>query len=109
MTNGLSHLVALKLGILLVLGILPALTYLFILQKLNRRWQERLRQFRTLNSYRDRDLFAVYYRDRRRTLSKRYIGDLSCLYNARSPYIRCAVNPQGPCKECFYYQKKDAC
>jgi len=28
------------------------------------------------------------------------IGDPSCLYNARSSHLRCAVNPQGPCEGC---------
>lgn len=32
------------------------------------------------------------------------IGDLSCIFNARSPYIRCAVNPTGLCQDCRYYQ-----
>jgi len=32
------------------------------------------------------------------------IGDSTCQFNARSAYIRCAVNPSGPCKECPYYQ-----
>lgn len=31
------------------------------------------------------------------------IGKVSCKYNARSPYIRCAVNPSGPCQDCRYY------
>jgi hypothetical protein len=31
------------------------------------------------------------------------IGDLSCHYNARSPYIRCAVNPDGLCQDCRHY------
>ena len=31
------------------------------------------------------------------------IGDLSCTYNARSPYIRCAVNPDGLCQDCHHY------
>ena len=36
------------------------------------------------------------------------IGDLSCSYNARSPYIRCAVNPNGLCQDCrHYHQKKE--
>jgi len=26
------------------------------------------------------------------------IGDISCQFNARSGYLRCAVNPQGPCQ-----------
>lgn len=105
MTNGFHHEL-MEIAILLVLGILPSVTYLFIVQKLNRRWQNRLRNVRMLNSYRDRDFFAVYYRERRRELSKRYIGDPSCRYNAHSPYIRCAVNPHGPCKGCFHYQGK---
>lgn len=35
------------------------------------------------------------------------IGDLSCSYNARSPYIRCAVNPNGLCQDCRYYHNRD--
>lgn len=33
-----------------------------------------------------------------------FIGDRSCQYNAHSPYIRCAVNPQGPCENCSDYE-----
>ena len=33
------------------------------------------------------------------------IGDLSCTYNARSAYIRCAINPDGLCQDCRHYQK----
>jgi len=32
------------------------------------------------------------------------IGDLSCQFNARSSYLRCAVNPMGDCKTCSQYQ-----
>ena len=32
------------------------------------------------------------------------IGKVSCKYNARSAYIRCAVNPSGPCQECRHYE-----
>ncbi|MDC0834035.1 hypothetical protein CKA32_004704 [Geitlerinema sp. FC II] len=34
------------------------------------------------------------------------LGDRSCRYNARSPYIRCAVNPEGPCQGCRHYEKQ---
>ncbi|MEG4801562.1 DUF6464 family protein [Microcoleus sp. ARI1-B5] len=34
------------------------------------------------------------------------IGDITCEYNARSNYIRCAVNPEGPCQNCRYYQTR---
>jgi hypothetical protein len=32
------------------------------------------------------------------------IGDASCLYNARSELVRCAVLPIGPCANCQLYQ-----
>lgn len=32
------------------------------------------------------------------------IGDVTCLYNAHSEVIRCAVNPAGPCDRCKHYQ-----
>ncbi len=32
------------------------------------------------------------------------IGDASCRYNAHSELIRCAVNPEGPCRGCRYYE-----
>ena len=34
------------------------------------------------------------------------IGDISCQFNGRSPFIRCAVNPDGPCADCRYYQER---
>ncbi len=35
------------------------------------------------------------------------IGDITCKYNARCSYIRCAVNPVGPCKDCRFYEYKE--
>ncbi len=32
------------------------------------------------------------------------IGDPSCRYNARSPLLRCAVLPDGPCERCSHYE-----
>ena len=31
------------------------------------------------------------------------IGDPSCRFNARSPLLRCAVMPEGPCERCAHY------
>ncbi len=31
------------------------------------------------------------------------LGDASCRFNARSPLLRCAINPQGPCAGCVSY------
>ncbi|NEP62355.1 MAG: hypothetical protein F6K31_36395 [Symploca sp. SIO2G7] len=35
------------------------------------------------------------------------IGDITCQFNACSAYIRCAVNPSGPCENCCYYEPQD--
>lgn len=35
------------------------------------------------------------------------VGDISCKFNARSGYIRCAVNPDGPCQGCRHYEPKE--
>ena len=32
------------------------------------------------------------------------VGDANCRYNARSELIRCAVNPEGPCNACRFYE-----
>lgn len=34
------------------------------------------------------------------------IGSASCFHNARSPYLRCAVNPSGPCEGCADFTLK---
>ena len=31
------------------------------------------------------------------------IGDPSCRFNARSPLLRCAVLPEGPCDRCAHF------
>ncbi|MEH2033356.1 MAG: DUF6464 family protein [Nostoc sp.] len=36
--------------------------------------------------------------------SRGCIGDVSCNWNARSPYIRCAMNPGGECQGCKDYE-----
>ncbi len=33
------------------------------------------------------------------------IGDVNCKFNAKSELLRCAVNPEGPCEGCRYYQE----
>jgi hypothetical protein len=38
-------------------------------------------------------------------LPEQYIGNISCRFNASNPQLRCAVNPEGPCKGCQSYEK----
>ena len=35
------------------------------------------------------------------------IGNGNCRFNARSEIMRCAVNPEGPCKGCRYFEPID--
>ncbi|MGB5633296.1 MAG: DUF6464 family protein [Waterburya sp.] len=117
MTNISSLDFVIKLALILIFSILPSLVYLLIFQKAKKRWQTRLRRAQILTayhqSYRDglhRDSYG-YSRDsypsreRRRPVTKYFIGDTTCVNNAHSPYIRCAINPDGPCDECVHYEK----
>ena len=35
------------------------------------------------------------------------IGDLTCVYNAHSDFLRCTPNPRGPCQECKFFETKE--
>jgi hypothetical protein len=35
--------------------------------------------------------------------SRSHIGDYTCVNNARSPFLRCAIAPDGPCDNCQYF------
>lgn len=37
-----------------------------------------------------------------------HVGDLNCRFNARSPLIRCAVRPHGPCEGCSEFEPREA-
>jgi hypothetical protein len=43
--------------------------------------------------------------DRRFVDGQWMIGDISCRYNARSEFLRCAINPTGSCDRCTHYQR----
>jgi hypothetical protein len=34
------------------------------------------------------------------------IGDPSCRFNARTPLLRCAVLPEGPCERCAHFSAR---
>jgi hypothetical protein len=42
-------------------------------------------------------------RDARRWGGGWVIGDPDCRFNARSPLLRCAVLPEGPCERCIHF------
>ncbi len=119
MTNISANFV-IKLALILLLSILPSLVYLLIFQKAKKRWQTRLRRAQILTTYnhhRGRLYHDPYrytrdthpLRERRRPVTKYFIGDTTCVNNAHSPYIRCAINPEGPCDGCTHYEKHHKC
>ena len=117
MTN-ISADFVIKLALILVLSTFPSLVYLFIRKKAKKRWQARLRRAQSFTSahrsYRERLHYSDRYgsesyplRERRRPVTKYYIGDTTCINNANSPYIRCAINPEGPCEDCIHFEQRD--
>ncbi|MEM7760955.1 MAG: DUF6464 family protein [Cyanobacteria bacterium P01_A01_bin.40] len=116
MTQIPSFNFVIKLALILLLSILPSLVYLLIFQKVKKRWQTRLRRAQIVtgyhHNYRDRTHRDIYsnrnshsLREHRRPVTKYFIGDTTCINNAHSPYIRCAINPDGPCDDCIHYEK----
>ncbi len=116
MTTNLADFV-IKLALILLLSILPSVIYLLIFRRAKERWQTRLRRAQNITNYyyqgqysrnadSDRHDFDPLGGDRRRPATKYFIGDTSCINNAQSPYIRCAINPEGPCDECVHYEKR---
>lgn len=85
--------------IILLLGFLPGMLSLVILRRAEQRIQSRLRRARQFFPRRpvemDRADVGEPHQD--------WIGDRLCQYNARSPYLRCAINPLGPCETCAHH------
>jgi hypothetical protein len=94
--------------LIFVIGLIPALISLLLMRKAEVQAREQLRA--AVNAPVNHR-FGRYYGyplapDHRYVEGIGYIfGDLTCRFNARSPHLRCAVNPAGPCKECPYYEK----
>ena len=90
-------------------GLMPPLLSLWMMRRNEAHTQAKLRQaMNAANRVR-----TQHYSTPQRSLpvSDRYylegvgylIGDITCQFNARSGYIRCAVNPQVPCQGCQHY------
>lgn len=98
----------LKTLLVIVVGFLPSLFSLWMIRKSHMRRETLLRQA-AMNPR------TGLQQNSRLNLSDRYylegvgylIGDISCRYNAKSGYVRCAVNPSGPCEGCRYYEPRE--
>ncbi|AFY48905.1 hypothetical protein Nos7524_3102 [Nostoc sp. PCC 7524] len=98
-----------KTLLVITIGFLPSLFSLWVIRKTRLRTRSRLRQA-AINASR------VRIRQNLRPIEgDRYylegvgflIGDISCKFNARSGYLRCAINPSGPCQGCRYYEARE--
>ncbi|GAX37897.1 DUF6464 family protein [Nodularia sp. NIES-3585] len=95
----------LKTLFVITIGLLPSLFSLWVIRKTHSRTRLRMRQAATNLSRRPiRDYIRPTEGDRYYLEGVGYlIGDISCKFNARSGYMRCAVNPSGPCQDCRHF------
>lgn len=100
----------LKTLLVMTIGLLPSLLSLWLMRKTHARTRSQFR--RVVISFPTTPLMQ----NTRGENSDRYylegvgylIGDISCRFNARCGYLRCAVNPTGPCEGCRYYEPREA-
>lgn len=92
--------------LIIFIGLVPSLVSLWVMRSAERQASERIAAARRAVANRPlRSELAAG--DRTYVEGLGYpIGDITCEYNARSNYIRCAVNPSGPCQDCRYYQAR---
>ncbi|QSJ18493.1 hypothetical protein JYQ62_06880 [Nostoc sp. UHCC 0702] len=99
----------LKTLLVIIVGFLPSLFSLWMIRKTHLRTRSRMRQAAmSLSGVRIRQNIPPVEGDRYYLDGVGYlIGDISCKFNAKSGYIRCAVNPSGPCQGCRHYEPKE--
>jgi hypothetical protein len=95
--------------LVIVVGLLPSLFSLWVMRKTHLRTRTRLRQAAmNLSRTRIRPNVTPLEGDRYYLEGVGYlVGDISCQFNARSGYVRCAVNPSGPCQGCRHYEPRE--
>ena len=97
-------------ALIIVVGLLPATISLILGLRARKAFQENLRLAADIAHHERMRHIAL----RPRNPDAHYvdgmglvIGDITCQLNARSPFIRCAANPLGPCEGCREYESKD--
>ncbi|MEM9923755.1 MAG: DUF6464 family protein [Cyanobacteria bacterium P01_D01_bin.50] len=102
----------LKTLLVITIGFLPSLFSLWLMRKNRARTRMLLRRAAVRSFPRQPRIDNYNYRidnpDRYYLEGVGYlVGDISCQYNARSGYLRCAVNPNGPCDSCRFYEARE--
>jgi len=94
--------------VVVAVGLMPSLLSVWVMRKTQARTRAKLRQATIAPVVRQRQTTTPLPPDRYYLEGVGYlIGDISCRFNARSNYIRCAVNPEGPCQDCRYYESQE--
>ena len=95
--------------LVIAIGFLPSLFSLWIIRKTHLRTRLRMRQAAmNMSGMRVRQNPSQVEGERYYLEGVGYlVGDISCKFNARSGYIRCAVNPNGPCQGCRHYEPRE--
>ncbi|NMG20610.1 hypothetical protein DP116_14545 [Brasilonema bromeliae SPC951] len=106
-----------KTLLVIAIGFLPSLLSLWLMRKTEARTRSRFRraaatiypvgrvQQNRVSNDSDCTERSAFMGDRYYLEGVGYlVGDISCKFNARSGYLRCAVNPTGPCEGCRLYQ-----
>ncbi|MBP0016968.1 MAG: hypothetical protein J7647_05340 [Cyanobacteria bacterium SBLK] len=96
----------LEIFFIAILSIMPFFLSRFLLRQAIQQWEETLGQVRADNvlHLRVHTMFANPSEQCAREEDSYFIGNTLCRYNARSPYLRCAVNPAGPCQNCRHFR-----
>jgi Family of unknown function (DUF6464) len=96
-----------KIVFIIILSLLPSLIWWIVSPSLKQRWQSRLRRTRLMTAYNDRVDLLTSYQSSEIEFDRYFVGNVNCRFNAHSPYIRCAVNPSGPCEDCSHYENRE--
>ncbi|MFW6359781.1 MAG: DUF6464 family protein [Chroococcales cyanobacterium] len=91
---------------IVILSLLPSLISLILLRRAKQRFEARLRDARLRPVSGQRYSRGSSANDFSTEIGNYFVGNLNCRYNAHSPYLRCAVNPSGPCENCRFYEAK---
>lgn len=93
--------------IIILVALIPASLSLVMIRRAKRRFSMRMRRIRQMNLLRSQN--QNYLPPSLSDSFERYcdtIGNTQCRFNAHSPYIRCAVNPSGPCDNCSFFEEE---
>lgn len=91
---------------ILLMGLTPSLFSLWMMRRADSRVQARLRLAMEVVSTRRLTQLRLEPEHQYIDGLGYVLGDITCRFNARSSYVRCAVNPVGPCEGCHHYEMR---